>query len=439
MSAAATRVIPAVLEQHVVEAAHLASIRSSQVCAPNMDLYHLGELDERIAAHVEGLLVAGEQIWPSLDEALDPVRAGELFAATVTAIETQQTQRLYRLLGLAESVPEARDGLLAAFGWVSGPRLQGIGSSLLASPSAFHRYVGVAACAMHRMDPGPLLIQALNSPDALLRARAFRAAGELGRRELVSVCTAGVRDNDTTCRFWAAWSAVLLGDRAAGLEALVQIAQQAAPVPRQVSDAPAGSMNTERFSLRHVELALELAMLALDPAQARAVLAQISSDPYNNRLLIRGCGLLGNPAHMPWLIEQMHHAHLARAAGDAFSTITGADIDLLDLDGEPIEAADAGPTDDPEDDYVDMDPDEDLAWPDAAKVLVWWQANEARFSQGGRIFMGSSLTPQCCMDVLRTGYQHQRRVAALHLALINTGGTLFEWRAPAWRQQRKLA
>jgi uncharacterized protein (TIGR02270 family) len=210
---------------------------------------------------------------------------------------------------------------------------------------------------------------------------------------------------------------------------LVQIALRAQPV--------AGAENAGADPA--AERALELAVLALDPAQAREVLTELARDPRNGRAVIRGCGLIGDPAHVPWLIDQMHQEKLARIAGEAFSTITGADIDLLDLDGEPIEAADAGPTDDPEDDAVDMDPDEDLTWPDAAKVSVWWQANETRFSQGARIFMGASPTPNSCMDVLRTGYQPQRRVAALRLALINTGGTLFEWRAPAWRQQRKLA
>ena len=44
----------------------------------------------------------------------------------------------------------------------------------------------------------------------------------------------------------------------------------------------------------------------------------------------------GDPAHVPWLIDQMHQEKLARIAGEAFSMITGVDIDLLDLDGEAL-------------------------------------------------------------------------------------------------------
>jgi len=53
--------------------------------------------------------------------------------------------------------------------------------------------------------------------------------------------------------------------------------------------------------------------------------------------------------------------------------------------------------------------------------------------------MGEPLNAENCQRVLRTGYQRQRIAAALYLSLLNPGTPLFEWRAPARRQQRLLA
>jgi hypothetical protein len=44
-----------------------------------------------------------------------------------------------------------------------------------------------------------------------------------------------------------------------------------------------------------------------------------------------------------------------------------------------------------------------------------------------------------CIGILKNGFQRQRIAAAYHVCLLNPGTPLFEWRAPAWRQQRELA
>jgi hypothetical protein len=53
--------------------------------------------------------------------------------------------------------------------------------------------------------------------------------------------------------------------------------------------------------------------------------------------------------------------------------------------------------------------------------------------------MGGPVTPENCIEVLKTGFQRQRIAAAFYRCLIQPGTPLFEWRAPAWRQQRELA
>ena len=57
----------------------------------------------------------------------------------------------------------------------------------------------------------------------------------------------------------------------------------------------------------------------------------------------------------------MEVPELARVAGEAFTMITGVDIAYEDLEGEWPEDFEAGPTESPEDEDVEMDPDEDLS------------------------------------------------------------------------------
>jgi uncharacterized protein (TIGR02270 family) len=407
-----------VLSQHAEDAAVLHSIRTALTAAPHVKLKHIRRFDDRVAAHLDGLSVAGEHAWPMLDAALASPSPGAVFAAAVMAIEGKSTERLNRLYALAEAMPEAQRGLVAAFGWVEQDRLRGIVAGLLASPTPFLRLLGIAVCAMHRVDPGKARDAALEGPVAELRARALRAAGELGRRELLPTCLGMLKAEDEASRFWAAWSAVVLGNRGAGLAAL-----------REFGDTPS------RFQARAFRLALQ----AMDQADARAWLRRMSGNPENTRLLIQGTGNVGDPLVVPWLIEHMSDVKTARLAGEAFSVMTGLDLAYLDLEIKPPQNGGAGPNDDPDDPNVDMDTDDGLPWPDPERITRWWESNGGRFAPGARYFLGAPLTREHCLRGLKEGFQRQRILAAHYLCILEPGTTLFEWRAPSARQQRLLA
>ena len=72
--------------------------------------------------------------------------------------------------------------------------------------------VGIAASAIHRRDPGEPLLAALSNPDPLLKARALRAVGQLGRTDLLPLLQKNLTAEDNKWRFAAAWSATLCGD-----------------------------------------------------------------------------------------------------------------------------------------------------------------------------------------------------------------------------------
>ena len=409
--------IPHIIQQHAEEAAHLRHMRSNLVSAPHVKLRHLRRLDDRLAAHLDGLAVAGEYGSNVCEAALESPDIGEVFAAAVRAIVEKDERRVDKLFALVGAVPKAQPGLISAFGWVSAPYLEGTVTTLLASMEPLRRQMGIATCVMHRVDPGAALTQWLTHSEPGLRARALRAAGELGRRDLLALCLSVLEDEDAGTRFWAACSAVLLGNR----EKAVKVLESFVLLP-----------NVYR------ERARRLLLKALDLPSAQQLLQTVAQDP-NKRLVIQGAGIAGDPYYIPWLIKQMEDLKLTRIAGESFSFITGLDLAYLDLERKPPEGIEFGPNDNPEDDNVAMDEDDSLPWPDPVKIQVWWDANKSRFTNGMRYFMGERVTREHCIHVLKEGYQRQRIAAVEYLCLLEPGTQLFPTSAPAWRQQRWLA
>jgi uncharacterized protein (TIGR02270 family) len=123
---------------------------------------------------------------------------------------------------------------------------------------------------------------------------------------------------------------------------------------------------------------------------------------------------------------------LARVAGEAFSTITGANLAEEKLEALP-------PAPENEEEETALDPDEFLPWPDPQRVFAWWEKNETRFEPGTRYLLGKPVTPEQLQWTLRHGNQKLRRGAALELAMLDPGRPLFNVCAPAPVQQRLLA
>jgi uncharacterized protein (TIGR02270 family) len=229
---------------------------------------------------------------------------------------------------------------------------------------------------------------------------------------------AAIRDEHEECQFWAAWSAVLLGDRGAALDALTQHGLQPA---------------------RHRERAFRLAFQAMTMKAAHTALQWLAADEKNLRWVIHGSVIAGDPAFVPCLIKQMPGPKHSRLAGEAFTSITGADLGADALDRPAPEAFEAGPTDDPDDPNVDADPDDGMSWPDLERVQTWWDRNASRFQAGARHFIGEPISRGRAMHVLKNGYQRQRVLAAHYVCLLEPGTPLFNTSAPALRQQTLLA
>jgi uncharacterized protein (TIGR02270 family) len=319
---------------------------------------------------------------------------------------------------VATAEPEAVRGSISALGWLPYEQASKYIKPFLTSADPVHKRVGISASSIHRRNPGRALTEALTAPDPLLKARALRAAGELGLVDLHVTLRSQLRPKDPACRFWAAWSNALLNGHKDAVAALQAIAEAGGP-----------------FSGRAVTMALR----RLPPRDARIWIKRLIQELAQLRVGAIGAGALGDPEIIPWLIDQMRVPVLARVAGESFSLITGAHIAYDKLEGPKPEGFEAGPTEDPEDEDVAMHPDDDLPWPDPALVRKWWEARRGSFSYGTRYLLGQPITVESIRQALRTGYQRQRAAAANELALLNPGRPLFEVRAPGHRQQQILA
>ena len=164
----------------------------------------------------------------------------------------------------------------------------------------------------------------------------------------------------------------------------------------------------------------------------------MTSPQPTRRTALLAAGAAGDPGAVPWLIDQMKLPALARLAGEAFSTITGADLAAEHLDEPPPEKVETGPNDNPEDENVAMDEDDALPWPNADAVQKWWAAHQRRFAAGTRYFLGNAIAVDTLNQALGSARQRQRAAAALELALRQPGSPLFEVRAPGFRQQAML-
>ncbi|NUT79893.1 TIGR02270 family protein [Pseudomonas brassicacearum] len=405
-----------ILDQHTEEVSFLAALRDYAVRAPHYDLDQIGTLDNRLDAHLDGLRIAGTTGLETLLAQLGPHAVGEMFASVVLAFETADAKVLSRLSTHLRSALETERGYLMALGWLDWERISPWIERMFAAPEPLFRRLGLAACGMHRHDPGPALLAGLYDADPSVLARAARTAGELRRRDLLPAIRAHRLHENAATRFWANWATAQMGDEQA-LEPLRQFAKQPG-----------------EFQYR--ALCVLLAWQEREPSIAW--IRQWVQDPRDRRIGIQALGLLGDPVCVPWLIQQMSDLPYARVAGEAFSLITGADLALLDLELQDLPDFDAGPNDNPEDPNVAMDPDENLPWPDPQSITHWWQAHGGDFQAGVGYVLGQPQSESSFQQALARGQQRQRSAAACGIARYRPTEVLFPTSAPAWRQKRLL-
>jgi len=205
MAANKLKVIPDILEEHFEELAFLWGQRQEALYSPEYTLPELLELEERIEAHVQGLLVGAEHTIPFVDDGLSQDEPLEVFAAS------------YTLLRL--NIDSAARQVMDAFFQAEGPQLEGIREALCHGPidmvmGRLHEAVTSApapiaaaaaeALAFHgKLDPAiPRLAKFFQDKNAKVRRAAWRlimlvpAPGLLSPEVSAQLSDAATHDED---------------------------------------------------------------------------------------------------------------------------------------------------------------------------------------------------------------------------------------------------
>lgn len=396
-----------VIEQHVSGAAFLWTQREYAVCAPHYKLKHLARLDERTRAHLEGLRVAAGVGWQVAVAALEQGDAGNVFVVSYLAFASGDTTKMRYALELALSEPSFEHALEAALVWLDFQEVSSAVAALQRSAVADYQRVALAVLAGHGIDPGDALTRALESEDVRLRAWALRIIGQFKRRDLSTAARSCVGAADPVCQFWAGWALALVGYPDGAREALdVGLTQPG-----------------------HRSSAVEMSMRFGAADWARQTVRALAGSAATLRLAIQAAAAFGDPAVVPWLLKQALEPKHARVAAEAFCMITGADLDYLGFK-QDAPAEDSGESE-PE--------DKELPWPDAQRLAQWWSTQQSRYVPGQRYLGGQPISVASGLEVLREGYQRQRRAAAIELARLNEAAPLFLVVDRADRQRRRLA
>jgi len=399
-----------IYQEYAENTAFLWLLRSNAVTDPSYNADDIAELEQRIDAQLNGLMTSMEISWPVCEEALIYEEAGEVFTAAVIAFRSNDIEKIKIAVSAGLLDDDTFKGLVSAMGWLPDSIVQLWISKFFSSKDLDHKYLALAACSVRREDPGDMLIKILQRKDCLaqnnLYARSLRLIGELNRQDCMHYLKPAMESDNDAINFWANWSAILLGNKAA---------------VNNISD---------RFSKESVyqEIFIQLAFRVVSIEQGRSWISDLVKNKTQLRAVIKAVGVLGDPHAVNWLITLMKEPVYARLAAEAFTNITGLELEEHQLSSEApdydTEDTIINSLEDLNESNIFMDEDENLPWPDVNKVIELWQKYGNNFIVGQLYFMGKTITAELLKSKIINATQRQRRNAALELALIDTDNNL---------------
>ena len=361
--------IPEILEQHYEDLQSLWSLRTAALHSPRFTLRELAKLDERIEAHVQGMLIVGESLPDLVEPGLAESDPATAFAAAFALLRLDRaaTTRL----------------VLDRFTNAEGPALDGLRDALChAAPASTLREIEflaggdnapVAASALevlvYRSATPPTPDRAfafLNAESPTARRIAWRVASALATPAEPKAFSAAMRDDDPLVRREAIWAAV--SARVLGIMLLA----------RRFAESPDPA---------HLDLYCVLAVLGRpeDRALIETLAASAALGTPDDRLSL--IGAYGWPGHVEMLIDRMSPSdpETAVAASRAFTRITGVDVSSLAMATLP-----------PEEPTGDADLDAAFAreepLPDPARARTAWAQLRPRIGNAVRLCRGSDVS-----------------------------------------------
>ena len=312
-------VVAHVVRQHAEQAAFFWAQRDTLMAEDPPDEAVVAGIDRRLEANLDGLRIAGPAAWPFIEAAYEDFpEKGELFLYAWMAIEFTDGKRVRDAVDLGRARGDDARGLAGALAWHKPRTIAPLVRKWIGGADGFTRYLGVAACLEHGVDPKDLLARLVRDPDPRARAAALRLAGKLKRADLVRDIAAALEAEDEQVRLWAAWALNELGS----------------------GDAAQAELRRQVLANGPDALAALRALVEAGPGkEVRAFMGELLKNPETAPLAVRGAGMLGDRSILHWLVHQMRTPALAPAAGsallEAFPEARGVD-GLFTLDATEL-------------------------------------------------------------------------------------------------------
>jgi uncharacterized protein (TIGR02270 family) len=403
-----------VVEEHLAEAGFLWAQREGALVSPRHTIAEVAAgPEERLAAHLEGVAIAGA----AADEALlaPALAGGDAGLAAAAAAVLAAAGRLDPVRAALPAAPDGGRALAGALGLALAPAGVAAVSAWLSDPAPAVQAVAVRALGARRAAPAAEVRALLASGDASVRAAALGAAHVLGDAARPAI-DAGLADADPAVRDAAIEAGLRLGLRAAWATCQrAADAGAATPLVLEVLAASGDAADVER-----------IAAAAEQPALRRAALfaAGLSGT-------LRGADVcaawLGDPASL-------------RTAAEGLGAVAGLAV------AGPFEAAEPDPADAlPDLEAEDLDapalPAEDsaLPYPDVERLAAAWRERRGALAAGGRWLLGRPWTAPDALAAVRSGPARRRHALARELAIRTRGGWQLDTRAWARDQLRAQA
>lgn len=404
-----------VLEEHLDEAAFHFSRWEQALLSPHLGISHTAEREERLLAHLDGLVVGGESattelLLPALEaEEAERVSAASLalldgpgargLEATLAAFDggsAMQREYVGRALGLSE-----RDGLAMVL------------TQRLSADDVHLRIVAFEVLAFRDMVPAETRLKWLHQEDAGQVVAALRDTRPLPHDALRGALPRLLSDPRPGVREAAILAGLVSGSRAAW-----KACHEAAEL---------GGVGR-----RQCLLALALGGEAREVEWLTSLLPEEELRPD----VLWALGFSGQARAAEACLEWMSDEKAAALAGEAFSAITGLELNeqyqqapreeeemLIPLEEEDLNA-DLAPG-----------PEASLPVPRREAVEGWWHEARKGFERGARYLRGKRLGAAELLAALGSEPMRRRPALALELAIRSRGTRRLQPRAFTSRQR----
>lgn len=392
------RIFSHIIEQHVDDAAFLWLMRSQAMTQAHQTPGSIGKIEQRINNHIKGLFNQASGAWEYSHEAAECQEGGEMFVLAMLALSSGDSSKINTLLELTSGSEEAFKGFISALGWLPASVVNPLLKLWVNSKEPLYQYACIAACSVRRVDPKVHLTLLLSNVENIknipLYCRMLRLVGELKRHDLNHLLAKMLDHENGSVSFWAHWSTLMLGDRSA-LKGFERFVLESGP---------------------HQLCAISVAVRCHDHTHAWYLIRSLVKSSTQTAQTIAALSALGDPKGVLWLLDRMKEPQYAKLAGEAFSQITGVDLELQGLTESNSAGFDDG---EEEGDIPILLGCESLPMPIAEKVREYWSQVGHHFNSGRRYFWGGPLELNTLEKALRFGRQRQRLSAAIELALMN--------------------